>query len=182
MTSRFKNKFNQLDELLHRLLKDLEHYTEAKLNEKPDEKAWSVFQVMHYLMLTEDLSSRYIEKKLSFNPELEKASIKTMFREWLLIFYMIQPFKIKAPTAVSQTLPNYSQFWDTARQWKQQRMAQRDFYKNLPPDLFKQEIYKHPVAGRVTLNGMVRFQKIHFKRHRKQIFRTLKAVDALKQN
>jgi len=87
---------------------------------------------------------------------------------------MTTPFKFKAPEAVNEQLPERSSFWDIAKQWKQQRIDFKNYLNELPEDILKREIYKHPFAGRLGLKGMLVFFDTHFERHGKQIDRILK--------
>ena len=84
------------------------------------------------------------------------------------------PFKVSAPAPVSgDNLPEESSFWETAKKWKQQREELREFLENLPVEYFDKELYKHPLAGKMSLYGLMDFNVAHFKRHRKQINRIL---------
>jgi len=174
-------KLDQLDIELRNLLRELEAYSEAKLNEQPDEDSWSVFQVMYHLILSEHYSHQYVQKKLSFNPELKKAGFVSELRRMVLNMYLAAPLKFNAPTAVRDNLPEHATFWEIAKKWKDQRVLLRDYLQQLPEDFYDKEIYKHPFAGRLSLDGMLAFFQRHFQRHRKQIFRTLRKVDAVKQ-
>lgn len=180
MDHKVQQKLDQLDKDLRLLLTDLDGYAEQKLNLKPNADAWSVFQVMHHLILSEQTSLRYIQKKLSFNPELKKAGIMAGMRHLFLKNYLKYPLKVKAPTLVSDSIPEQSTFWEVAKSWKNERQALRTLLNTLPPEIYSKEIYKHPMTGKVTLAAMLDFFQAHFDRHKKQIHRTLESVDAVK--
>ncbi len=164
-----------LDEKLIKLLKTLKVYNEDQLNRKPNENAWSVIQVMHHLMMSEDGSLKYVKKKLSFNPELKNAGVKSAARELFLNTYLNSPLKWKAPEAISgDNLPTHDTFWKTAQKWKNQRIELREYLETIPDELLKKEIYKHPFVGRISITGMLRFFDRHFYRHNKQINRIIK--------
>jgi hypothetical protein len=165
-------QLKKLDEKLTRLLHNLKVYSEDQLNRKPSENGWSIIQVMHHLMLAESGSIKYVRKKLSYNPELKNAGVKTALRELALNTYLNSPIKRKAPDAISgDNLPAHASFWKTAQEWKQQRLELREFLETMPPDLLKKEVYKHPFVGRLSIMGMLRFFENHFDRHNKQIKR-----------
>jgi len=171
-----------LDQKLISLLKDLQHYSDAKLNEQPKEGAWSVLQIMQHLMKAEEGGILYIKKKLSFKPELEKAGVMSNMRSIALNISMSAPIKIKAPEGVSgeQLLTNLT-FWDVAKQWKQQRKEMERYLESLPVELYDLDVYKHPLTGKMTLSSMLSFFNKHVDRHTSQIRRTLKKIDAVKQ-
>lgn len=183
MTKPVERQLNKLHKDLIDLLTDLEGYSEAKLNTKPKPNSWSVFQVMHHLVLTEGYAMQYVERKLSFNPELKKTSVATGVRERLLSTYLKSPLKRKAPNAVgTDNLPAHSTFWEVAKKWKNQREHLKTYLEDLPEDFFKKEVYKHPFVGRISLCGMLSFYQQHFNRHKKQIYRNLEQLDAVKIN
>ncbi len=164
-----------LDKKLNNLLEALKDYSEDQLNRRPGKGKWSVIQVMHHLLLAETGSYNYLEKKLSFNPELGKAGFKSWYRKQGLKFFLWAPFKWKSPKAIGdEKLPERAGFWDTAKQWKDQRLKLREYLATLPPDIFEKEAYKHPRAGRMDIAGMLAFFDWHFTRHRKQILRIVK--------
>ena len=163
-------KLKVLDKKLNLLLEELKVYSDDQLNRKPGAKEWSVIQVMHHLMLVESGSQRYLEKKLSFNPELKNKTPITAFRKFLCWVSLNSPIKFKAPEGVSgQNLPDYVGFWEEVKQWKEQRVKFRQFLSSLPDELMQKEVYKHPFAGRLSLEGMLDFIIYHFDRHHKQI-------------
>ncbi|MEO1515220.1 MAG: DinB family protein [Bacteroidota bacterium] len=177
MNEKHNNFLDQLDKDFAFLLEELKVYSDDQLNRKPSPEQWSVIQVMHHLMLSESLSLKYINKKLSFNPTLKKAGIKARMRLLLLKGYMASPFKAKAPGVISgEQLPEFATFWDTAKRWKQQRQELRQFLSELPKDILNKEVYKHPFAGRMSIDGMLGFFQAHFNRHHKQIQRVLKPM------
>ena len=182
MNTKIKTQLHKIDQKLGLLLHDLQHYSDAKLNQQPDESSWSVLQVMQHLMIVEGYAHRYLQKKLSYNPDLQKAGLLANFRSALLNFYLASPIRAKAPEIVSgNTLSTDTTFWEVAKQWKQQRKVLGEYLETLPPDVFEKEVYKHPLTGRLKLSGMLSFFEKHFDRHHKQIYRTLKKVDAVKQ-
>jgi len=170
-----EKKLDSLDSKLTGLLEVLKDYSEKTLNKKPAEDKWSVMQIMHHLKIAELGSQKYCEKKLSFNPELKDAGIAAAWRTFLMTTYLKLPFKVKAPAAVSgDNLPDYSNFWETAKEWKAQRQHLRSFLESLPPEHYKKEIFKHAFAGRLTMMGLLDFFDGHLDRHQKQINKILK--------
>lgn len=180
MNKTIEKQLDRLDADLRELFTDIEGYSEAKMNTKPDKDSWSVFQVMHHLILAEGLSMKYVQKKLSFNPELKNAGVANSLRVTSLNTYLKSPIKRKAPEATSEDLPITSQFWDVVKTWKTQREDLRTYLDSLPEEVFKKEVYKHPFAGRLSLSGMLSFFQSHFNRHKKQIYKTIEKVDAVK--
>lgn len=175
MNTKVENKLDKLDAKLQNLLKDLESYSNEKLNHKPEENEWSVLQVIQHMLTVERLSTMYVKKKLSFNPTLKNTNISTQLRLLLLKSYNYLPIKLKAPKNVGDNLPEFSTLAETAEKWQATRQELRDFFATLSDEIFQKEVYKHPISGRMSLVHMLEFFEGHFDRHLKQIKRTLEA-------
>ena len=170
-------KLNFLDQRISDLLFSLKAIPTEKLNTKPQENSWSVLQILHHLILTEEASLKYVKKKLSFNPKLNKASLSSKLRQKLLVTWAYTPVKFKAPDAVSgDTLAGDSRLDNLSQNWKSVRADMRAYLCKLPDEILEREVYKHPFAGKLTLEGMLTFFEAHLDRHEKQIRKTLKLV------
>ncbi|MCB0550237.1 MAG: DinB family protein [Phaeodactylibacter sp.] len=177
MIASLDQRLKKIDQRLQGLLDELSAYDNEALNRKPADGGWSALQVMHHLLLAEEGSVKYVKKKLSFNPELSAAGFSSSWRAFLLNFYFILPFKFKAPPGVGDdALPARSDFQEVSERWRSSRKALREYLESLPEELFQKSIYRHPFAGRMSLEGMVQFFEGHFERHRKQIGRVLAEV------
>lgn len=177
MTDTLTKRKHQLEEDLDSLLARLTAYSDETLNKSPEEGAWSAMQTLHHMSLAESLSLKYVQKKLSYNPELKKTNLLTHLRRLSMYVSFWIPVKIKAPAAISgEALPKESKLNDLITAWKEQRAATWVYLESLPDHLFQVEIYKHPFAGRLDLAGMLVFYQAHFDRHKKQILRTLEKV------
>ncbi len=167
-------QLDKLDRQLDSLLSELSAYSEAQLNRQPRPDAWSALQVMHHLLLAEQMSMAYVKKKLSYNPALKNAGLGGAWRIFLLWVFVHTPLKFKAPKNVSgESLPPYSTLQATGEAWKNIRKELRDYMTILPDELFHKSIYRHPFAGLLSLTGMLRFFEWHFTRHLKQIRKTV---------
>ncbi len=173
------HQLDRLDQQLSALFRKLEPYDATQLNHRPADGGWTVLQVLHHLILAETASLGYVQKKLSFNPTLEKAGARATWRLFVVDFYFRMPTKFKAPKGVDRSaLPDESDFESTRKQWENQRKALRHYLSHLPEERFDRELYKHPFAGKMTLRQMLKFFGMHIKRHQKQINRVLKEAEA----
>ncbi|MEQ1744154.1 MAG: DinB family protein [Saprospiraceae bacterium] len=156
------------------LLDALASHDDVALNSRPSNGGWSVVQVMHHLIVSEELSHRYVQKKLSFNPKLKNAGLIEWLRERALWFYLNVPIKFRAPAIVGdENLPENATLAETRERWLKARAAWASFFENLPPELASKVVYRHPIAGRLGWSGLITFFTTHFDRHQKQIHRTL---------
>jgi hypothetical protein len=174
MNTNISNRLDGLDRLLEDLYAELKTHSADALNRRPGSGQWSVMQVMQHLLLSEHLSEKYVQKKLSFNPQLPNAGFAGAFRIFLLRLNIALPFKFKAPKAVGdEALPENSSLEETMTRWRANRAGLRAYLAGLPEEYFKKSIYRHPFAGRLSLSQMLLFFELHFRRHVKQIKRTL---------
>jgi len=162
------------DAQVRQLLTTLADYSDEQLNRKPANGGWSAIQVLHHLLLVEDLSLGYVRKKLSFQPKVEKAGLSSYLRGWFVSAYLGSPLKRKAPAGVGDAhLPTFATLADTRVRWEQVRQAWATFFNELPPELLDKEVYKHPFAGRLGWSQTIAFFEAHFQRHRKQALRAV---------
>ncbi|TAK36745.1 MAG: hypothetical protein EPO28_13055 [Saprospiraceae bacterium] len=177
MKPSFRKKIDAIDGSLEELLTLLAAYSHAQLNTKPAPHAWSVMQVMQHLMVAEQASIAYVYKKIKYRENLKKTGISNTLRKVLLWFFLWAPLKFKAPAIVAEDkFPAESDFQDTAESWRRIRADLVQLFECIPPELVHTAIFRHAVAGRLHLDGMLLFFSGHFKRHRKQIERTLRQV------
>lgn len=176
MNKQVAHQLQHIDTKLNALIADLKKYSDEKLNHKPTPDTWSVVEVLQHVMLVEGASQRYVQKKLSYNPSLKNANIFTSLRIGFTRIYNLMPIKLKAPAYVDER--NFSSdiaVNELITNWKSQRQQLRDYLTTLPEAIFKKEVYKNPVAGRLSLYGMLQFFEGHFDRHYKQIQNLLKS-------
>ena len=170
---KLKEYFERFDEELDALFSFIKAYSEEELNKKPNEKSWSVVQVMHHLMISEEGALNYVKKKLTLGKEhIKKASATSKLRTMLLVSSLKQPIKLSAPPVACEGIPDYANIETTQNQWLQQRNELYEFLANQPNEMFEYECYKHPITGRMDIWGMLDFFEVHFQRHFKQIHKT----------
>ncbi|MEN0005439.1 MAG: DinB family protein [Bacteroidota bacterium] len=169
----------KIDRELRSLLREMGTHSNEVLNQKPRNDAWSVNHVIQHLMRAEDLSTKYVQKKLHFNPILKETSFSAKWRTSMMNIFLKLPFKFKAPKLVSEEyFEENADFDQLAATWRENRADLRAFLETLPDNIWKKEVYKHPIAGRLPLSGMLQFYDAHFNRHRKQIYKTLRLISS----
>lgn len=172
-----QQKLDELDHSLDELFTYLSRFSHEELNRQPAAGGWSALMAAQHLFLAEQYSAGYVKKKLSFDPKLARTSLRTQLRSTFLGAYFISPFKRKAPTAIGDGIVEGTYQLDKMQEkWKLQRRQLREYLQELPAERYREEVYKHPFVGRLSIAGMIRFFQGHFDRHRRQIVRTLAQV------
>lgn len=171
--SRFFKKFDELDKQLDRLLQLMEKQPVERLLKSPSPGAWSPIQVLQHLILSEAGSLKYLRKKISSGlQDIPHATWITEARIAVLRFYMLLPLKVKAPRIIGEeNFAEVTSFGEVAEEYKKTRQELRAFLENLPEEAFSLEIFRHPIAGKLSLGGLATFFILHFKRHEQQIRR-----------
>jgi len=156
------------------LLNELVPLGDERLNRKPANGSWSAIQTLHHLILVEENSMLYIHKKLSYNPQLEKAGLGSWWRSLLLRAILRMPYKFKAPkSAGNERIPELDTLQEVEARWQKIRAEWTVFFEKMPPDLSEKAAYKHPRAGRLNWLQMLAFFSSHFERHRQQVLRAV---------
>jgi hypothetical protein len=174
MKKKWLKRLDAMNGEMENLINYASGFKHDALNRPPAPDTWSASQVLNHLILSEKYSLAYCEKKLSFNPTLKKAGILSGLKSALVKYYLLSPFKFKAPKGIdTSALPKEDTLDNIHATWITEREKLKNFIANLPDEYIDKEIYKHPFGGRLTINGMMMFFEAHFKNHKKQILRAL---------
>ena len=176
MNTKIANLWQKLETQRTQLMQDISKFDNAILNKKPKPDAWSVVQTMQHLMAAEAASLSYMRKKLSFVNQVPKAGFKSHIRRFLLNVAFVLPLKFKAPPNLSKMPYDDLDFQTLKNKWAELRAEYLDLLNKLPQNVFSAELWRHQIAGKMTLFQMIDFFDDHQKRHRGQIERTLKQV------
>ena len=163
-------ELRNLDLQTQSILTKLADYSDEVLSILPDPGVWSVMQVLTHVMMSERLSLQYVRKKLSFKPELKKSGLLAACRLLLLKWSQYIPIRFKAPKGLqTEDLPVFSSLTELRTQWHKDRHKLHQFFAEADDSLFSKEVFRHPIAGRLSLIQMVSFFSIHLQRHVVQI-------------
>jgi uncharacterized damage-inducible protein DinB len=175
MKPKIQTLFRELESQRLQVLQELARYDTALLNKRPSPEAWSVAQNILHLVMAEASSMAYMRKKLSFTSQIPKAGFQSRFRRWALNVAFALPFKFKAPKGL-ETFPDFTNINELSNKWASQRLELQTFIESLPDNVLEGEIWRHQVAGKMTIAQMLDFFHDHVKRHQRQIKKTLQQV------
>lgn len=164
-----QKKFDKLESDRKKLVQKLSIYSNDQLNKKNENGDWSPMQIIEHLIEAEAGSLKYMQKKLSFNPELETTGWKQSTRFLGFQMFFRSPIKVKAPKGVAEDLPDFSDFETTIERWEKERQILKIWLENTPDNLWDKCIFKHPVIGRLSIYHTLGFHDEHLRRHTKQI-------------
>lgn len=173
---RLLERFERLERARAELVGRLSGIDEETLNRRPRDDAWSVVQVLHHVMLAEDLSVAYIERRLG-EAGSGRAGLMERLRSWALTIAMRSPFRFTAPPMAAE-VPERDSLRNVAARWEENRDRMREVFARIPAEAIDRAVYRHPVMGMMSIDHAVRFLEEHLAHHERQIDRTLEAVES----
>ena len=157
------------------LLKRLEQYSEEVLIHKPAVDSWSVTETIYHLKVAENGALLYMRKKLEVGGH-QKATFGAAVKQKLLNFAVSLPFKYKAPAVAQVPKGTKVSYAEAVAEWNDVRQALKKEYETIDENIIGNELFKHPVAGKLSILQSVKFMRQHVVRHLGQIDRVLKVV------
>ncbi|MCX6198785.1 MAG: DinB family protein [Bacteroidetes bacterium] len=175
MNAQLEKQFLQLEEERKTLFSDLKNYTDDIINKKPSSEKWSVAEVIVHLITAEEMSLKYLSKKIQDTSKESEESFKNKYR-WLLVKLVFAfNIKFKAPEIVEPKM-GYQSLADLETKWSNVRNQTLSVLQKLSDEETNKTLWKHALAGKMNLHHMVQFFGVHYNRHKKQIERTVVAV------
>lgn len=175
MNDRVKRRFDRLEAVRLLVESRIDGIDSAALNRQPGPGRWSVAQVIGHVVKAETLSVSYIRKKASDPSKLRPAGLANSFKAALVVALMRVPVKFPAPDIVAE-VPESENAAELRDRWRTTRSEMSALLDSLPDALLGTCLYKHPVAGPMTVEGALDFMIAHAARHAKQIDRVLRTV------
>ena len=175
MNTQLEKNFTELETERKNLFSDLKKYSDEIINKKPSAQAWSIAEVIAHIILAEEYSLKYLQKKTLNTAESGNEGFKQKWR-WLLIQIVFAfNIKFKAPEIVEPKIP-FTTLAELETRWSNNRNAIAKILNTLSDEEVNKTLWKHALAGKMNLHHMVQFFGVHYYRHKKQIERTLNAV------
>ena len=172
MNAKLQKQFDALEKSRNNLFDDLKAYDDELINKKPTPQAWSITEVMEHLILAEEFSLQYLQKKTQDTSKVPVAGLSSRWRFLLTRTMFLTGIKYKAPKIIIPA-SKYSSVEELNARYSKVRKDTIDLLNKLPEEDLKKEIWKHAIAGKMNISQMLAFFNIHFNRHRKQVYRTL---------
>lgn len=175
MNKQISEQFNKLETERTLLFNDLQKYSDDVINKKPSENAWSTAEVIAHLITAEEMSLKYLSKKIQDTSKAKPEGLKNKWRWFLTNVVFTFNIKFKAPEIVEPKL-GYQSLVELDSKWSSIRQNTINIINRLSDEELNKDLWKHAIAGKMNLHHMVEFFGIHFNRHKKQIERTIKSV------
>jgi uncharacterized damage-inducible protein DinB len=168
MKTKTIRSFEVLESNRKQLLSEVASLPPEQLHQKPSPENWSTIQIINHLIMAEQGSLAYIQKKILTKENLQQAGWKSKWRLFVLKLALLMPIKYKAPKILPDP-ENDTPIVDCIQKWDGIRSDLRNLLNDLPEPMFTLEIFKHPVAGKMNMNQAIEFMNVHMTRHHQQI-------------
>ncbi len=172
------HQFEKLELRRIALMKLITSLSNDKYNQQPSSDSWSVAQAANHIFLSEQLSTAYIRKKLSYPDTLQPFQLKSWGGVFLIKLALWSNYKRKAPVAINmweqQTILSQEEL---EQQWIKLRTDMIALIEKNQEAFGSHMVYRHPFAGRMTMHQMLIFLNDHMAHHMKQINRIVSKLD-----
>ncbi len=155
--------------LLLKLCEKLDHFG---LNDPITSGKWSVAQILAHINISINITTAYLLKKIQYPEKIPDTTFSTGLRSVLLNAALRSDIKFKAPKGVN-IVPETNSLENIAFEWEKQKKLLFELLDTFPPHLLKKAVFRHPIAGRITINQTLEFLNLHLLHHKRQIDRYL---------
>lgn len=167
------NKNTAYTQQVERLLAEAATYDVSLLNRIPPGGGWSAAQVLLHLIEAEERSLQYLLKKAQPGATYEKPGFSHRWRGFLLWLSLVSPLKWKAPAGLTENFPQQVPLEELQTRWRAVREAFTSFFQQMPAEMSRLAVYKHPRAGKISWTDFFAFMRSHVARHTKQMRKAL---------
>lgn len=172
MDEKLKKRLDRLDNGWASTMKMVDGLELEQFSWQPGEGQWSIDQVFNHLFKAEQGSLAYLKKKTSGNNKIPKAGLLSEVRFQALKRALVSRRKWKAPKMVAN-IPPVEDHNALMRDWAQTRKECRAYIESLPLERRQAEVFKHPLAGKLSVYRMLDFFALHQRHHQYQLERIL---------
>lgn len=170
MTASVAARLERLDRDWAALFDSVASLDEAALNRAPAPGKWSIAQILAHVIHAERMSLRYCQKKTQDPSRVPAADWSAPLRLGLLVLALRSPLKVRAPEVVA-VVPERAELPGLRCEREQMGRAWREFAASCPDPLAARAVYRHPFAGRLSLEQCVVTLQEHLRHHARQVAR-----------
>lgn len=163
MQHKLQKSFDKLEALKSSAQNCFSSYPENVLNNSLNGK-WSALQHMGHIITSETKGLEYMKKKIQASATLGKPKLKERIMGFVLNTFLKTGIKFKAPAVLGEPQPYYNPD-KLFEEWSRLRAEYISFLDPLDAETAQKLIYKHPVAGRLSIVQALDFMAIHLQRH-----------------
>lgn len=174
MLPQLQQKLDELTVQKAAFLQIINNATPTQRLQKPNEQAWNMLQVGHHVLLAEGGATKFMLTRQPIKISLGQQ-IKSRLNSIMLTIFLKSPLKFKAPKVVStivaeQQLP----LEQLTAQWAEASEQLTQYLANFNTAQLNYSVFKHPIAGPLTITQTLDFMIEHIQHHIPQLQRLSK--------
>ncbi len=176
MIPKLRRSFEKLEKQKNALISEVSTWSaeRAKFRLNPD--CWSSREVLDHLFKVEQACLSVARNNLSAG---HPVTTKDRLGSCMVIGVMMSPMRVKVPAAAARVLPEAADLSVTVERWNQTRREMADLLQQVTPAQCRAGLFRHPIAGWMTLPMTMLFISSHLRHHRYQINRLKQATRKL---
>jgi len=170
--SQLQDQLEIYDRQRNALLNDLERLDEEEIRRKSGPDAWSLVEIVQHLVLSErEVLDNLPEPKIL---TAKKRGVRHLV-SYALVLAVLR-WNIPAPVPSDGMVPDgNTSLSELHHQWDENLTWLRDYVNTLRPVDVGRAVFRHPIAGPMTIGQTIRLATLHFDVH----FRQIKKVRSL---
>ena len=169
MNGKIVDLLGELNEAKEIIIGTVDRYSDDEQRKSPNGTGWSMNQVIEHLVISEAGILKFFQK---YNPyeTSRKTSWKYSLKSISLNLWLNSPFKASIPD--DGLAPSGETDFETlVTQWGLVRDDLEEIIINFPKDKMGFTVFKHPLAGPLTMAQTLKFMSLHIRRHTKQVLK-----------
>lgn len=171
---RLKNSVARWESAWRDLMTMLVDIPERSRCQVPPGGGWSVQQVLQHLYVAESSTLSYLRRKAEDPSALPRVNLASRLRVMALELALASPLRFKAPAMASEAHFPAEETWEqTLQRIRTNHQELHSFLRELDSRLERIQLFRHPVAGRMPIDGVFRFFRWHVRHHQRQVWRIL---------
>ncbi len=168
MLTSVARRFARLERQRERLLATVRAVDTASQEYRPAPGAWSAADVVQHLVLVDELAARQLITPREGSRPRRIATTRLAY--FVMLVVLRTPIRIKAPSkavvpSAHVALAALESRWNAARAHLEEHLA------SLAPDALRRPVYRHPIAGWLTIPETLGFLEAHVAHHAAQLAR-----------
>lgn len=156
-----------------RLLDEIAAMPTAQVTSHPRPGKWSIQEIVEHLVLSEVGVLGDLAALREVPPQ--RRALKHRIRYWVVMFVLRFDIPVQVPSRA--LLPKGERpIAELGRQWEAQHRLLGEWLANPAPRQVGQPLFRHPIAGPMTVVESLRMLEVHLDRHTRQVRALMRRV------
>ncbi len=168
MPSQLPSRLLRLEEERRSLLADLSAWNPSDLTTRPRAGGWSALEILEHLVIAEREILAHLPDPAALTSRPRRPRHRFRYALVWLVLWLRIPVKVPTPSMIPAgggELADLTARWEATFAW----------VRTLPPTLGErvevEALFRHPVAGPITLAQALELDRLHLRVHHRQLRR-----------